>query len=86
MLTACGTPAHDHAVSIAKQYARTHGYTTKVACTSGFGFFRVRSADYVCTVHHTSTVCDQIEVKRSGAPAAWHVRVFRQNVDCVLPV
>ncbi|HEX5449836.1 MAG TPA: hypothetical protein VFW85_07235 [Gaiellaceae bacterium] len=85
MATACGTPTHDVAVRIAKTYARTHGYTSKVACTSGFGFFKVRSPDYVCTVHHTPTDCDQIEVKRSGRPAAWHVRVYRSNVDCVLP-
>jgi len=45
----------------------------------------VRSADYVCTLHHSATSCDQIEVKRSGTPATWRVRVFRRDVDCVLP-
>ncbi len=85
MATACGTPTHDAAVRVAKAYARAHGYTGKVACTSGFGFFRVRSADYVCTLHRSATNCDQVEVKRSGKPAAWHVHVFRRNVDCVLP-
>jgi len=79
----CGTADHDAAVAAVKAYAKVHGEPGRVRCTSGVSTpYRLRSPDYLCVVGDDER-CVELRADRHGA--AWTVRVYRRDVQCVLP-
>jgi hypothetical protein len=82
--TGCGTRAHQQALTVAKRYAAAHGWAgRRVTCSNGIGGLHPRSPDFICDVRRAGTTCDELEVRRFAG--AWHVRIRRRGVDCVLP-
>jgi hypothetical protein len=83
VLAGCGTADHDAAVAAVKTFAAAHGESGRVRCTSGVGLpYRLRKPDYLCLVG-SGEQCD--ELRATKAKARWDVRLYRRDVDCVLP-
>jgi hypothetical protein len=40
--------------------------------------------DFICLVHHSGAVCDELYVEHTNG--RWTVRLRRRDVDCVLPL
>jgi hypothetical protein len=70
-------------VTAAEGYAAAHGEAGRVRCTSGVGLpYRTRKPDFFCAVG-SGVHCAELRVtKLSGR---WRVRLYRRDMDCVLP-
>ena len=74
---------HNQAVREAQAWARAHGVSGKVTCSSGFkspaGLSR--RADFVCLVRRSAGDCTVLHV--SEPP---RVRLLHEHADCVQPL
>jgi hypothetical protein len=85
-VTGCGTQAHNAALAHAKAWARSHGETGRVSCSSGLKppGITAASKDFICLVRRSASSCDELYVKR--AAGHWQTRLRRRGVDCVQPL
>jgi hypothetical protein len=85
VVAGCGTKAHRHAVALAQTWSAAHDAGGRVSCSSGVGGIRpkLRSPDFLCLVHRSAAVCDELHIQQ--VKGVWLTSLRRKSVDCVLP-